>query len=322
MIDAITDPANIIMVVSFVGTVVTIMMFFAPVLSDSNLSSRLKRVAKRREELSAAIQQRNAPNPSQLRMTQSKGLVKGLVERFRLVNPTESEDIRDMLSQAGVRGLAPLYTYAFFRFVMPIILGIGAAIYLFVFYAGDWGLWVRLGIVAGAIVVGFYLPMVFVKNMVSKRQKAISKGFPNSLDLMVICVEAGLSMEAGFNRVAAEIQEESPELSEEIFLTTAELSFLPDRALALEGFAKRTGLQSVKSLVTSLAQSEKYGTPVSVALRVISQEQRDERMSKAEKKAGALPAQLTVPMIVFFLPVLFVVILGPAVLKTLATLSK
>jgi tight adherence protein C len=156
--------------------------------------------------------------------------------------------------------------------------------------------------------------------MVAKRQQSITKAFPDALDLMVICVEAGLSMEAGFHRVADEIQETSPELSEELGLTTAELAFLPDRRAALENLAKRTGLPGMKALTTSLVQAEKYGTPVSVSLRVLSNEQRDDRMNKAERKAGALPAQLTVPMIVFFLPVLFIVLIGPAIIKTMQTL--
>ncbi|MDP6691134.1 MAG: type II secretion system F family protein, partial [Alphaproteobacteria bacterium] len=151
-------------------------------------------------------------------------------------------------------------------------------------------------------------------------QKAIQKIFPDALDLMVICVEAGLSMEAAFHRVASELQSQGPEFTEELGLTTAELAFLPDRRQALLNLSERTGLPAVKALVTALAQAEKYGTPVSVSLRVLSQEQRDERMSRAEQKAGALPAQLTVPMIVFFLPVLFIVLIGPAIIKAMNTI--
>ena len=164
------------------------------------------------------------------------------------------------------------------------------------------------------------MPKVLLTNRIQKRQLKITRAYPDALDLMVICVEAGLSIEAAFNRVAEEFDETAPELAEEMGLTTAELAFLPDRRAALENLAIRTGIPAVKSLVTALIQSEKYGTPVAVSLRVQANEQRDERMSKAEKKAGALPAQLTVPMIAFFLPVVFVIILGPAIIKTLKIL--
>ena len=172
------------------------------------------------------------------------------------------------------------------------------------------------------MLVGFFLPKLLLRNMITKRQQAITRQFPDALDLMVICVEAGLSMEGAFTRVADEIQEEALELAEEIGLTSAELAFLPNRTDALEGFYERTGLQSVRSLTTALIQTEKYGTPIATALRVLSQEQREARMSRAEKKAGALPAQLTVPMILFFLPVLFVVIMGPAGITIVRTLAQ
>jgi len=321
MIEIIADPANIILAISVIGAFMTILLFGLPLLATDNLSSRLKAVAKRREELSAVAKKKHEPSQSSIRLQTGRGYMRSVVDRFKLVNPTESETIRILLSQAGMRGQGPLYTYAFFRFLGPLILGLAAIVYFFVLSRSELTFTWRLIWCASAVFIGFYLPKMFVKNAISKRQQAITKGFPNALDLMVICVEAGLSMEAAFSRVASEIQNDSPELAEEIGLTTAEMAFLPDRAQALEGLAVRTGLNSVKSLVTSLVQAEKYGTPVSMALKVISQETRDQRMAKAEKKAGALPAQLTVPMIVFFLPVLFVVILGPAVLKTLKILN-
>ena len=164
-------------------------------------------------------------------------------------------------------------------------------------------------------MIGFYLPNIFVQNLIARRQQAIQLAFPDALDLLLICVESGMSVEAAFNKVAAEIGSQSVELAEELALTTAELSYLQDRRLAYENLGKRTGLPGVKAVTTSLIQAERYGTPLGNALRVMANENREIRMQAAEKKAAALPPKLTVPMIVFFLPVLFVVILGPAAIR-------
>ena len=320
MIDLILEPANVIMALASFGAFLTIVAFGMPLLERDALSSRLKSVARRREELQAASRARNAPQKSRLRQQVTRNYVKAIVENFKLLNPAHSEGLRSKLAQAGQRGQGPLYTYAFFRFVAPFAFAGLAAIYFFLLTRFDLSVAARLMICLGAGVVGFVGPGVILSNMVAKRQQSITKAFPDALDLMVICVEAGLSMEAAFHRVADEIEETSSELAEELGLTTAELAFLPDRRAALENLAKRTGLRGMKALTTSLVQAEKYGTPISVSLRVLSNEQRDERMNKAEKKAGALPAQLTVPMIAFFLPVLFIVLIGPAVIKTMQTL--
>jgi tight adherence protein C len=172
----------------------------------------------------------------------------------------------------------------------------------------------------GAALFGFFLPDLFVSNAISKRQQSIMRGFPDALDLMLICVESGMSIEAAFTRVASEIGPQSVELAEELGLTTAELSYLPERRQAFENLAKRCGHSGVKAVAASLNQAEKYGTPLGQSLRVAAQENREMRMQEAEKKAAALPAKLTVPMIVFFLPCLFVVILGPAVMRVMQTL--
>ena len=320
MIDFILQPANIIMALASVGAFLTIVAFGMPLLERDALTSRLKAVARRREELQAASRARSAPQKSKLRQQVTRNYIRAIVENFKLLNPAHSEGLKNKLAQAGRRGQGPLYTYAFFRFVAPFALAGVAAIYYFLLTKFDLSVGARVMICLGAGFVGFIGPGVILSNMVAKRQQSITKAFPDALDLMVICVEAGLSMEAGFHRVADEIQDTSPELSEELGLTTAELAFLPDRRAALENLARRTGLPGMKALTTSLVQAEKYGTPVSVSLRVLSNEQRDERMNKAEKKAGALPAQLTVPMIAFFLPVLFIVLLGPAIIKTMQTL--
>ncbi|MDP6564134.1 MAG: type II secretion system F family protein [Alphaproteobacteria bacterium] len=312
---------NIIIALGSVGAFLTIVAFGLPMLGGDNLQSRLKVVAARREELGQAQRQKYATQASSLRQQTGRSYVTFLVEKLKLVNPAESEGVRNMLARAGMRNQAHLYTYSFFRFVAPIIFGLFTAIYLFLLAKVELDVSMKLVYSFAAAVIGFFLPQILIKNKIANRQKSIQKVFPDALDLMVICIEAGLSMEASFGRVAEELQEQGPELSEELGLTTAELAFLPDRRQALMNFSDRTGLPSVKSLVTALAQAEKYGTPISVSLKVLSQESRDERMSKAEQKAGALPAQLTVPMIAFFLPVLFVVLIGPAIIKTMNTLE-
>jgi tight adherence protein C len=323
MLETITNPDNIILTVAMIGAFLTIFMLGAPLLVNDQGASRLKQVAKRREELqAAAVAQHDRPQASQIRLNQGKSLIRIMTEKLRLVNPAQGDKMRMFMARAGLRGQAPIYTYAFFRFIGPIILGILAAVYLFVLAKTNLSYLNRGLLVVAAMLIGFFMPYILVKNMISKRQQAITRQFPDALDLMVICVEAGLSMEGAFARVSDEIQEESLELAEEIGLTSAELSFLPSRTDALEGFYFRTGLQSVRSLTTALIQTERYGTPIATALRVLSQEQREARMSRAEKKAGALPAQLTVPMIVFFLPVLFVVIMGPAGISIIRTLAN
>jgi tight adherence protein C len=321
MIANLLDPANVILAIAGIGSFLTIVAFGMPLVARDNFDSRLKAVAQRREELQqAADRQKEAASKSRLRQQHSKGYVKLIVDRFDLANPDNIKNIRNSLAQAGLRGPGPLYTYLFMRLVLPIGFLALSAIYIFAMLRPEWNIALKLLVCVLAGGAGYMLPKVLLANRIQKRQMAITKAYPDALDLMVICVEAGLSVEASFNRVAEEFDENAPELAEEMGLTTAELAFLPDRRSALENLALRTGLPSVKSLVTALIQSEKYGTPVAVSLRVQANEQRDARMSRAEKKAGALPAQLTVPMIAFFLPVIFVVILGPAVIKTLAVL--
>jgi len=317
---AVLDPATLIVAVGSLGAFLSILAVGLPLVSRSPMRSRLKTVARRREELSQAQKAKYAARTSSIRQQAGKGYITFLVNRLRLVNPADSQALSAALAQAGLRRQAHLYTYAFFRFATPVLFASLTALYLFLLAKTELGILAVLALSAGAAAIGFYLPQVLLRNRIQNRQKALQKAFPDALDLMVICVEAGLSMEAAFTRVAEEIQEQGPELAEEIGLTTAELAFLPDRRQALLNLAERTGLPTVKALVTALAQAERYGTPIGVSLRVQAQEQRDSRMSRAEQKAGALPAQLTVPMIAFFLPVLFIVLLGPAIIKTLNTI--
>lgn len=314
--EGIVTLENAVVLLAAVGSFITILGIGMSLAQRDQLSSRMKAVAARREELSrqqkAKFQQR-----SRLMPKAHVGAMRSMLEKMKLENLIGSKETRNKLAQAGWRSQGAPVTYAFTRVVTPVVL----LILVLVLTAGvkkfDFTFPVKLMVLSVTALIGFYLPGLIVSNAIQKRQQAITRSFPDALDLLVICVEAGLSVEAAFGRVADEIAESSPQLAEEIGLTTAELAFLGDRRQAFENLHDRTGLGATKSLTTALIQAEKYGTPVALALRVLSQENREERMAVAEKKAGALPAQLTVPMILFFLPVLFVVILGPAVIQSL-----
>ncbi len=295
----------------------TIVTLGVPLLEKDSLGDRLKSVALRREELRARHHAAlNAKRPGlRTEAAGSTKLIKNLVERFNITKLVESEDSRDKLARAGLRGQTPQMVFTFFRFVMPFIVFGGALVYFFVITHFAWTGLMKFGAAIAAALVGYYLPDLFVSNMIAKRQQSIMRAFPDALDLMLICVESGMSIESAFQKVAAEVGQQSIELAEELALTTAELSYLPDRKVAFDNLAKRCGHSGVKAVATALNQAEKYGTPMGQALRVTAQENREMRMSEAEKKAGSLPAKLTVPMIIFFLPCLFVVIMGPAIMK-------
>ncbi len=295
----------------------TIVTFGLPLLERNKLGQRMKAVSERREELRLRHHQ-NLAKRGGLR-AEPVSFMKQTVERLKLSNILESPNTREKLSQAGYRGQAPLVAFMFFRIVMPIVAFGATLFYLFVVTNFTWPSMVKLGVVFIAGLIGFYLPDLFVSNKIQKRRESIMKAFPDALDLMLICVESGMSVESAFTRVAAEIGTQSVELAEELSLTTAELSYLPDRRQAFENLAKRCGHPGVKAVAAALNQAEKYGTPVGSALRITAQENREMRMQEAERKAAALPAKLTVPMILFFLPCLFVVIIGPAVMKVLST---
>jgi len=299
-----------LVVVAVFATVITLLL---PYFESDKLSARMKSVAVRREELRAALRD-SSGRRAQMRPA-SSNLIRQIVDRLNLRNLMETATTKEKLSRAGFRGPSSVYTFLFFRFVMPIIMFIAAIFYLFVVLKLGMQPMVKVAIAVGIAFVGFYLPDLFVQNVIDKRMASIMKAFPDGLDLLLICVESGMSVEAAFNKVAAEIGTQSVELAEEFALTTAELSYLPDRRQAYENLSKRCGHPGVKAVCTSLIQAERYGTPLGTALRVMALENREMRMTEAEKKAAALPAKLTVPMIIFFLPVLFAVIIGPAVIK-------
>src|SRR4029079_7729077 len=218
----------------------------------------------------------------------------------------------------GYRGHAPYIAFLFFRMIAPVVAILFASFYLFVVVELDQPPMVKVGLCLAAAYGGMQAPYLFLKNRIAKRQLSITRAFPDALDLLLICVESGMSIEAAFRKVSVEIGSQSVALAEELTLTTAELSYLQDRRQAYDNLAKRTDLDGVKSVCMALQQAERYGTPLAQTLRVMAQENRDMRMSEAEKKAAALPPKLTVPMILFFLPVLFIVILGPSAIRVMA----
>ena len=294
------------------GTIVTL---FAPAGGGIRLESRLKSVASRREELRRRSRKAMAERSQSGLRHADEGLAKTIVEQLNLRKLFEDPKIVDKLAQAGHRGPKPLTRFYFFRLVSPFALAVAAIVYLYGLNVIELPGNTRLVAVVGLFVLGYYAPNIFLSNQISKRRESIVQAWPDALDLMLICVESGMSIEAGIQKVSQEIGGRSIELAEELTLLGAELSYLPERRMAFEGLAKRVNYAGVKAVVTAMIQAERYGTPLGAALRVMAKENRDLRITAAEKKAAALPAKLTVPMIVFLLPVLFVVILGPAILK-------
>ncbi|MBR0967397.1 type II secretion system F family protein [Bradyrhizobium diazoefficiens] len=294
------------------ATVYTLVM---PLFAGEGLSKRMKAVASERERIRQRERERlNKSEKVSLRQT-PKQLVSKVVEDFNLTKWLAQEAARDKLIMAGYRGQAPYITFLFARMVAPIVLFVGSVVYVFLIAHMEQSMPIKIGICVAAAYAGLQAPMLFLKNAISKRQLSIKRAFPDALDLLLICIESGMSVEMAFRKVATEIVGQSIALSEEFTLTTAELSYLQDRKVAYENLARRTGLEGVKSVCLALQQAERYGTPLGHSLRVMAQENRDMRMNEAEKKAAALPPKLTVPMILFFLPVLFVVILGPTGIK-------
>ena len=318
LVETLTNPDNIF--TAFVGVIAfaTIATLAAPMMRGNGLEGRLKSVANRREELRRrsreAMAQKGGSSVSQLRQTDT-GVYKNIVERLNLNTLLEDPKVAEKLAQAGFRGPRPISTFYFFRLVMPFLLLFIAFMYLFVFNGFHTTTLNKISACVAALALGYYVPNVYISNIAQKRRESIMQSFPDALDLLLICVESGMSIEAAIQKVSQEIGGSSMELAEELSLLTAELSYLPERRMAYDGLAKRTNHPGIKSVATAMIQAERYGTPLGSALRVMAKENRELRMASAEKKAAALPAQLTVPMILFFLPALFIAILGPSILR-------
>jgi len=317
---AIFDDKRILaMICAAIAAGATVISLAMPLLGGNELEKRMAAVAAEREKIRQRERERLSRGDKTTRRGSPKQYMQTVVEKFNLSNLLGEETMRSLLVQAGYRGEGPYVVFLFFRMIAPLAMLAITALYVFVLLKLDYPWTVNVGICIAATYLGIYVPNLFVRNRITRRQGSINRAFPDALDLMLICVESGMSLETTFQRVSQEIGTQSIELAEELTLATAELSYLSDRRQAFENLARRVPLDGIKSLCMALQQSEKFGTPVAQTLRVIAQENRDQRMTAAEKKAAALPPQLTVPMILFFLPVLFVVILGPAVIKVMET---
>ena len=294
------------------ATVLTVAM---PLLETDTLARRMKSVSSERDRIRARERERLSRNGKTSLRPEAKAFMTRIVESFSASKWLGTEKAKSQLARAGFRGPQAEVAFLFFRLVSPIGFFVLSVFYLFFVSSFDLSVGLKVCIALFAAYLGLKAPEISLVNTISKRQKSLRSAFPDTLDLMLICVESGMSVEHACRKVSQEVGSQSVPMAEELTLTTAELSYLQDRRQAFENFATRTGLENIRALSTVLIQSEKYGTPLGAALRVLSQEGRDHRMMEAEKKAASLPPKLTVPMIVFFLPVLFVIIGTPAVLQ-------
>ena len=316
-VETIMNPQFIATALAAVCVFATVLTVALPMLQRDQMNRRMREMAIERSKMRSAriaemASKERQQGTSRLRST-PKGFMQQVVDQLKLRERFDNEELRENLKRAGLRGQANIVAFMFFRVAAPIIIFFLALFYLFVLYDSGYPASVNLLIALGAGFLGFYVPNMFISNRVQKRQMSIKQAWPDALDM--ICVQSGMSVEAGFAKVGKEVANQSLELAEEMALTTAELSYLQDRRQAYDNLAKRTGLPGVKAVTTALVQAERYGTPVGQALRTMAKENREIRQSEAERKAAALPPKLTVPMIVFFLPVLFIVILGPAIIN-------
>jgi len=317
VLETITDnPQTIIALCAALSVFSAIVVVSWPYLARDELGNRMRQVSSERERIRARERAKIEAQKKQASLrTEPKKFFKGIVDRFNLMNQAEDAAMVKMLRQAGYRGQNPVFVFLTLRLVMPLLMFALSSFYIFFILNLEQTFFVKLGIALAVAYLGYYAPKIYVKNQISKRQKSVRRAWPDALDLLLICVESGMGIESAFRKVSEEIGAQSVALAEELSLTTAELSYLQDRRKAYENLGERTGLEGVRGVVTSLIQAEKYGTPVGTTLRVLAQENRDMRMSEAEKKAAALPPKLTVPMILFFLPVLFAVIITPAAIQ-------
>lgn len=322
LVKTFTDTSFLIAVLAAVSAAAVVFSIGASIFGGgSNIKARIKRVALEREKMraeemarlrgSGAMEQQRGS----MRNVASRSYMRNVVEKFSLHKAFADEGTIDTLARAGYRGQGPLTTYLFLRFATPIMLFFLAFGYLSLTVLADKPLYLNALYALFLGLIGAYLPVLLLKNKIIKRQTSIRKAWPDTLDLLLLCVESGMSVENAFRRVSKEIGQQSPELAEELTLTNAELSFLEDRTRAYDNLGKRSGLDNVKSVMTALIQADRYGTSVGQALRVMAEEGREQRMMDAEKKAAALPPKLTVPLILFFLPVLFIVIISPAIIR-------
>lgn len=297
--------------------VMTIAVWSALVVRDPS-QRRMKEMVDRRLQLKEGIM----VTPRRRQKLQATTMMRQVVDRLKLLRTAQADKLARRLAQAGWRSKDAVVRFLFAKLALPFVFGGVALFVLYVLELYDLDSIQKMLVVLGLTIFGTYAPEIYVKNTIQKRWAVIRKALPDALDLMVICAEAGLSLDATMQRVSDELAGASPELSEEFGLTAAELSFLPDRTTALGNLKERVDLPAMRGLVNSLVQSERYGTPLAQSLRVLAAESRNERVMKAEEKAARLPAMLTVPMIIFILPPLFIVLIGPAGLDIADALGR
>ncbi|MEA3032555.1 MAG: tight adherence protein [Sphingomonadales bacterium] len=308
---------DVVMVGTFLAAIATfavLVALYAATTVRDPMAKRVKALNERREQLKAGIvastskRRRNITNKNEV-----ADKVRTLLGSLKMLQDEQVQKAQQRLMQAGVRSKDLAFVVIFARLVLPVVIGsiVIVGVYLLEWFP-EWGALKRYALVAGSLILSYKAPDIWLKNKINKRTSAIRKGLPDALDLLVICAEAGLTVDAAFSRVARELGKAYPELGDEFALTSIELGFLTDRRSAFENLAQRIDLDAVRGVVTTMIQTEKYGTPLASALRVLSAEFRNERMMRAEEKAARLPAIMTVPLILFILPVLFIVILGPA----------
>jgi tight adherence protein C len=301
-------------ILSAVATLAVIFALYTATTVRDPMASRVKALNERREQLKAGIIVSSGKRRAKLtQKNETTDRMRSMLSSLRVLQEEQLKTAQTKLVQAGIRSKDAAVAVIFARMMLPIVIGGGVALAVYVFgWHEDWSAMKKFFLVSGALIGSYKAPDIFVSNKVSKRSDAIRKGLPDALDLLVICAEAGLTVDAAFHRVARELGKAYPELGDEFALTAIELGFLTERRMAFENLSNRVPLDAVRGVVTTMIQTEKYGTPLASALRVLSAEFRNERMMRAEEKAARLPAIMTVPLILFILPVLFVVILGPA----------
>lgn len=316
IVDSISNAQFLLGLLAAVAAAATVLTIAIPLTEGNTLNKRMKSVATERDKIRAREREKLSRQNDRVNLRpEPKAYMRRIVEQFKLGDWLGTENAKLRLAMAGYRGAQAEVAFLFFRLAAPIGLFLFALVYLFLVEGFGQSAMIRIGMAIGGAYLGLKAPEIFLSNQISKRQLSMRLAFPDALDLLLICVESGMSIEQAFRKVSTEIGSQSVALAEEFALCTAELSYLTDRKIAYENLSLRTGLESVKSVSTALIQAERYGTPLGTALRTLAQESRDQRMNAAEKKAAALPPKLTVPMILFFLPVLFVIIMFPALVQ-------
>jgi tight adherence protein C len=319
LISAAGNPKFLIQLLIVVGTIAAVLTVGAPLITGDALEERMKAVAIERERLRGRAREEMGARPKNNNLRQApKPFMKQVVEKFNLTEWLSVGNSKLTLARAGFRGPQAEIGLLFFRLVTPPLLASLAIVYVFVLRLVDVTPMVGGGIVVGALYLGLKTPELYLNNVTEKRREAIRRSFPDALDLLLICVESGIAIEGAFQRVGQEIGQQSIELAEEMTLTMAELSYLPDRQKAYENFGDRVNIDSVREIVMVMVQAERVGTPLAAALRTVSQETRARRLLEAEKKAASLPPKLTIPMMIFFLPCIFAVLLTPAAIQIMA----